>query len=68
MRVPLFANYVTWPKPQNNISKHLNQNDNENKMYSAIDVPFHRIGDGQLRITGFANATPFAAIICAPYA
>jgi hypothetical protein len=31
---------VTWPKPQNNISKHLNRNDNENKMYSAIDVPF----------------------------
>jgi hypothetical protein len=32
--------YVTWPKPQNSISKHLNRNDNENKMYSAIDVPF----------------------------
>jgi hypothetical protein len=34
------ANYVTWPKPQNNISKQLNRNGNENKMYSAIDVPF----------------------------
>jgi hypothetical protein len=37
--VPLFANYVTWPKPQNDISKHLNRNANENKMYSA-NVPF----------------------------
>jgi hypothetical protein len=34
------TNYVTWLKLQNNISKQLNRNDNENKMYSAIDVPF----------------------------
>jgi hypothetical protein len=30
MGVPLFANYVTWPKPRNDISKHLNRNANEN--------------------------------------
>jgi hypothetical protein len=34
------ANYVTWPKSKNNISKQLNRNNNENKMYSAIDVLF----------------------------
>lgn len=34
------ADYVTWPKPQNNISKQLDRNDNEDKMYSEIDVSF----------------------------
>jgi hypothetical protein len=31
---------LLWSKPQNNISKMLNQNDNENKTYGAINVPF----------------------------
>jgi hypothetical protein len=30
MGVPLFANYVTWPKSRNDISRHLSRKTNEN--------------------------------------
>ena len=36
--------------------------------HSAIDVPLCRTRDGQFFITGFANATLFAATLCVPYA
>jgi hypothetical protein len=60
--MPLFANNATWPKPQNNTSKHLNRNANESKMHSTIDAPC--IEWGMAKSFGFANATPFSATIC----
>ena len=44
------SSYVTWPKPPNNISKQLNRNDNENKVYTLAQLICY-LSDGEWPVT-----------------